>query len=596
MTTSTIGNREPPTIHSVQEAKQINSGKITVVGIIISRSSTFKTISKSEWVCNNISCGDHGSIIFNPPEVLPLKKFDNTYSNPIKCHGCGSNAFDVKHEYHDTVSVQIVDIEKTDNYNALDVMLYDEASRNIIAGEVVIVAGDIHIQRKGDNGKTRRLVSILHSNSIIYKNREEIKLRSRDIELIHRHKTIIERHGSNYIDTIVSMFAPNIIGYNDKKLGLLRSLVGGLQNHGDDNGRRGRIHTMLVGDPGLAKSVLSKEATKLLPNSRYVTATNASGKSLVVIIDKESDNLVARYGAVVLSKGSTCVINELGAMSLDDQKYLLDIAEEGRCTIDKYGFHLEVDSPTTIVATANPYNQTWNGFKVTKDEIPALKTLLDRFDQTYGLIDAPSEEEIRSYPKQKTAIRKRKPHNYNFLRKILIYAKSLNPNITEVAEEMLNQFWINTKNEGLATKRSYEAIFRIAEAQARLNLSNDINVDIATQTMNSLSLMWSQYGKFVRTVSSPNELTSQVFYRVLKVTQSGMTIYELCKRACDISNEVKDYLGDKWRLENNHKLKSAIDDLLNDSHIRRIGEKPMVLKYIENTEINYVKPSDVSDV
>ena len=72
---------------------------------------------------------------------------------------------------------------------------------------------------------------------------------------------------------------------------------------------------MLVGDPGLAKSVLSKEATKLLPNSRYVTATNASGKSLVVIIDKESDNLVARYGAVVLSKGSTCVINELGAMT-----------------------------------------------------------------------------------------------------------------------------------------------------------------------------------------------------------------------------------------------------------------------------------------
>ena len=55
------------------------------------------------------------------------------------------------------------------------------------------------------------------------------------------------------------MFAPNIIGHNDKKLGLLRSLVGGSLDYGDENGRRGRIHTMLVGDPGLAKSLLARE-------------------------------------------------------------------------------------------------------------------------------------------------------------------------------------------------------------------------------------------------------------------------------------------------------------------------------------------------
>ena len=60
---------------------------------------------------------------------------------------------------------------------------------------------------------------------------------------------------------------------------------------------------MLVGDPGQAKSLLAREAINLLPNSRYVTATNASGKSLVVIIDKENDSLVARYGAVVPIKG-----------------------------------------------------------------------------------------------------------------------------------------------------------------------------------------------------------------------------------------------------------------------------------------------------
>lgn len=400
MTTST--SRAPKKILSVLEAKEVNSGEITVMGLTISRSTIFKTISKSEWVCNSISCGDHGAVEFNPPLERPLEKLDNTNARLPKCPKCSSNAFDIKHEFHDAVTLQIVDTDKTDNYNALDVILYDEASRNIIAGEVLTATGNIHIQKKGDNGKTKRLVNVLHSNSIYYKNKEETRLTSKDIEIIRRHKNIVEQGGSvSYVDTIVSMFAPNVIGHDDKKLGLLRSLVGGILNHGDENGRRGRIHTLLVGDPGLAKSVLAREATNLLPNSRYVTATNASGKSLVVIIDKENDSLVARYGAVVLSKGSMCVINELGAMSLDDQKYLLDIAEEGRCTIDKYGLHLEIDSPTTIIATANPYNQSWNGAKMNKDEIPALKTLLDRCDQIYGFKDAPSEEEIKEYPKKK---------------------------------------------------------------------------------------------------------------------------------------------------------------------------------------------------
>jgi DNA replicative helicase MCM subunit Mcm2 (Cdc46/Mcm family) len=570
-------------IFSVLEAKQVNSGKITVNGIIISRSISYKTISKSEWVCQNIGCSNHGSMKFDPPSMQPPKKLDNTDGNHLRCPECQSDAYDITHEYHDTVSIQLVDTDNADNHNSLDVILYDEASKKIVAGEVVTIFGNIRVQKRGDTVRGKRLVNVLHSNSISYRNKEDLALTDKDIEIICKHKKIVEKYSSlTYIDTLVGMFAPNVIGHNDKKLGLLRSLVGGSLEYGDENGRRGRIHTFLVGDPGLAKSLLAREATNLLPNSRYVTATNASGKSLVVIIDKENDSLVARYGAIVLSRGSICVINELGAMNLDDQKHLLDIAEEGRCTIDKYGFHLEIDSPTTIIATANPYGQTWSGFKVSKDEIPSLKTFLDRCDQIFGFIDAPSAEEIKEYPKKKTAIRNRRRHNYNSLRKVLAYMRTINPKFTADAEEMLNQFWINSKKENLATNRTYDSLFRMAVAQARLNLSHVINEEIATQVMNSLSLMWSQYGKIAKVIMSPRELTYQVFYRVLNVAQSGMTINELCKRACDVSNEVKDYLGDKFSLEHNHKLKSVIDDLMNNSHIRRIGDKPVVLKYVDS--------------
>jgi DNA replicative helicase MCM subunit Mcm2 (Cdc46/Mcm family) len=180
----------------------------------------------------------------------------------------------------------------------------------------------------------------------------------------------------------------------------------------------GRINTLLVGEPGTAKSTLAREASYLLPNSRYVTAQNVSGKSLIAIVDKENDSLICRYCAAVLAKGAICAINEIGAMNPTDQQFLPDIAEEGRCTLDKYVTHFDIDALTTIVATANPYNQTWNkGFNITKDEIPLLKPLLDRCYQVYGIIDAPSEKEIEEYTVQKTKISNRPPHNYNFLKK-----------------------------------------------------------------------------------------------------------------------------------------------------------------------------------
>ena len=61
-----------------------------------------------------------------------------------------------------------------------------------------------------------------------------------------------------YIDRLVAMFAPNAIGHNDVKLGVLRSLVGG---RSDDNGRRGRIPTLLIGDKVTAKSLIAREST-----------------------------------------------------------------------------------------------------------------------------------------------------------------------------------------------------------------------------------------------------------------------------------------------------------------------------------------------
>jgi DNA replicative helicase MCM subunit Mcm2 (Cdc46/Mcm family) len=107
-----------------------------------------------------------------------------------------------------------------------------------------------------------------------------------DIDITLLKEAITDMRQLLITDRLVAMFAPNVIGHNDAKLGLLRSMVGGRTDHGDDNGRRGRINSLLVGDPGTAKSILARESTKLIPNSRYLNAQNTSGKSLIGIVDR----------------------------------------------------------------------------------------------------------------------------------------------------------------------------------------------------------------------------------------------------------------------------------------------------------------------
>ncbi|HEY9387482.1 MAG TPA: hypothetical protein VIP70_10615 [Nitrososphaeraceae archaeon] len=170
------------------------------------------------------------------------------------------------------------------------------------------------------------------------------------------------------------------------------------------------------------------------------------------MIDKENENTILRLGPIPLAKNAICAINEIGSMNYVDQHFLLDIMEEGKFTIDKYGIHQDIDSPTTIIATSNPHGAYWReSHRIADEEIPVIRTLLDRLDQIYGFTDSKSEEEINEYADRKIEISKRPQHNYNFLIKYIMYAKAVKPKLKPEAITMLNSFWQKLKVQGIAT-------------------------------------------------------------------------------------------------------------------------------------------------
>ena len=132
-----------------------------------------------------------------------------------------------------------------------------------------------------------------------------------------------------------------------------------------------------------------------------------------------------------------------------------------------------------------------------------------------------NEEIISDFVEKMSAISKRRPHNYNFLSKYLIYASSIKVRaITSEAENMLNEFWKAAKLKGTLSIRMYIGLFSIAQAQAKLHLKNVVDEEIANQTMESVRQMMVQYGETVKATTTPKEVTYNKFLEILQNNQS----------------------------------------------------------------------------
>jgi DNA replication licensing factor MCM7 len=142
----------------------------------------------------------------------------------------------------------------------------------------------------------------------------------------------------NVVTKLSEMFAASIIGNNYVKKGLLLCAA---STSTDKKAKK--LHAILVGDPGLAKSQLLKASVGLVPNSRYESVQFATGKSLTAIVTKEEgDALILRIGPIPQAKGAIAALNEIGRMTHEDQALLLDTLEEQEFTTNKFGQNYHV--------------------------------------------------------------------------------------------------------------------------------------------------------------------------------------------------------------------------------------------------------------
>ena len=165
---------------------------------------------------------------------------------------------------------------------------------------------------------------------------------------------------------------------------------------------------------------------------------NTTSKSLTAIISKEGgDSPMIRLGPAPLAKFGILAANELGRTSgEDDLSQLLDILEEGKFSVNKYGFRLpDIHSPTVVIGAANPrVERDSDNSRFDINDMGIIRPIIDRFDLIFVLRIRRDKEYLKEYNKHKNKYENTKAPNYEpYLEKHPLYCRRINPTISDEA-------------------------------------------------------------------------------------------------------------------------------------------------------------------
>jgi len=142
----------------------------------------------------------------------------------------------------------------------------------------------------------------------------------------------------NIFNNLASSITPSVWGYEEIKKALVLQLFSGVQKEMSDGSKsRGDIHILLIGDPGVAKSVTLVFMSNISPKGRYVVGKSASGAGLTatVVRDEYLRGWSLEAGAMVLSNKGLVCIDELEKMDPNDRSAMHEAMEQ-QCMLPSF--------------------------------------------------------------------------------------------------------------------------------------------------------------------------------------------------------------------------------------------------------------------
>jgi len=279
---------------------------------------------------------------------------------------------------------------------SMNVVLGGDLTRTILPGDAVTITG-VYVPRQlpwfqaRQKGTMQEMYIDAHH---IFKHKTGYNETGTDQSAVSRKVDEVHAQGNLY-EMCSRSIAPEIFGHADVKKALLLALVGSFTKTMKDGMKiRGDIHTLLMGDPGVAKSQLMKQACNIAPRSVYTTGKGSSGVGLTASVkrDDQTGEVSLEGGALVLADMGVCCIDEFDKMEESDRTAIHEVMEQQSISIAKAGITTTLNCRTTVLAAANPKMGRYNPYIPPVDNIDLPPALLSRFDLLFLLLDTVDSE------------------------------------------------------------------------------------------------------------------------------------------------------------------------------------------------------------
>jgi len=288
--------------------------------------------------------------------------------------------------------------------------------------------------------------------------------------------------------------ASSIWGYPEIKESLVLQMFGGVRKVSPDKTvSRGDIHLFLIGDPGVAKSMVLTFIASIAPRGRYIVGKAATGAGLTatVVRDEFLKGWSLEAGAMVLANKGIVCIDEIEKMDPNDRSAMHEALEQQTVTISKANVQASLSAQTSVLAAGNPKYGRFEPTQSITQQIDLPPTLINRFDLIFILRDLPNKVQDDAIATHVLNIHQAKGKKADIdrelFRKYIAYAKQkVKPKLTEIAVNEIKNFYVKLRNiqasgeTGIAiSARQLQGLVRLAEAHAKSRLSETVDKEDA---------------------------------------------------------------------------------------------------------------------
>ncbi|WP_237560421.1 LAGLIDADG family homing endonuclease [Halolamina rubra] len=215
-------------------------------------------------------------------------------------------------------------------------------------------------------------------------------------------------------------------------------------------------------------------------------------------------------GALVLADKGIAAIDELDKMDSGDRSAMHEGLEQQKISVSKAGINATLKSRCSLLGAANPKYGRFDQYEPIGEQIDLEPALISRFDLIFTVTDQPDPEHDSrlaehilktNYAGELHTQREQVPNSEytaeevenvteevapdidtELLRKYIAYAKrNVYPTMSDEAKEAIEEFYVDLRSKGAdedapvpVTARKLEALVRLAEASARVRLSDTV--------------------------------------------------------------------------------------------------------------------------